>query len=134
MGVPYNGTDMTEHPQYIVVRNKAGAKMLNAVRKRLITQPTVSTGNRRPLVMQACEVSWAWHKVSVLFTVEVLLGLAQTETFVLLYNMMRKRGNGSFLLPIDSCQQFKWMQQCWNANSAANPSRLQRFTRCFCLM
>jgi hypothetical protein len=56
MGVPYMGGDMTSHLQYVVVRNERGARMLDAVRHRLITQPTISTGDRKPLVMQVCDL------------------------------------------------------------------------------
>jgi 7-hydroxymethyl chlorophyll a reductase len=52
MGVPYYGTDMTSHPQYLTVRNARGACMLDAVRERLTILPTVSSGDRRPFVMQ----------------------------------------------------------------------------------
>ncbi|KAK9820540.1 hypothetical protein WJX72_011419 [[Myrmecia] bisecta] len=52
MGVPYSGTDMTSHPQYLTVRNDRGAEMLDAVRPRLEVFPTVSTGDRKPFVVQ----------------------------------------------------------------------------------
>lgn len=54
MGVPYLGGDMTSHLQYVVVRNERGKKLLDSVRGRLVTQPTISTGDRKPLVMQVC--------------------------------------------------------------------------------
>lgn len=53
MGVPkYKGLSMTQHPQYITVRNERGKEMLNAVRHLLEITPTVSTGDRRPFVME----------------------------------------------------------------------------------
>lgn len=64
MGVPYYGTDMTSHPQYITVRNERGRVMLDTVKPRLSILPTVSTGDRTPFVMQtvlsddACASAW----------------------------------------------------------------------------
>lgn len=53
MGVPkYEGVSMTRHPQYLTVRNERGKEMLNAVSHLLEITPTVSTGNRRPFVME----------------------------------------------------------------------------------
>lgn len=52
MGVPFLGGNMTAHPQYLVVRNERGQKMLDSVKHRLEITPTVSTGDRKPLVMQ----------------------------------------------------------------------------------
>ena len=52
MGVPYYGGDMTSHPQYITVRNERGAQMLDLVRPRLEVIPTMSSGDRRPFVLQ----------------------------------------------------------------------------------
>lgn len=53
MGVPkYNGISMTQHPQYVTVRNERGKEMLNVVRHFLEITPTVSSGNRRPFVME----------------------------------------------------------------------------------
>ncbi|MCO5563853.1 hypothetical protein L7F22_017502 [Adiantum nelumboides] len=53
MGVPkYKGLPMTQHPQYITVRNERGKEMLNVVRHLLEITPTVSSGNRRPFVME----------------------------------------------------------------------------------
>lgn len=52
MGVPYNNTDMTLHPQYVVVRNERGSEMLGAARHRLEASATVSRGDRRALVME----------------------------------------------------------------------------------
>lgn len=51
MGVPYYNTDMTSHPQYISVRNKRGAAMLEAVAGCLEEHPTMSHGDRTPFVM-----------------------------------------------------------------------------------
>ncbi|CAM6002567.1 unnamed protein product [Sphagnum balticum] len=53
MGVPkYAGVPMTKHPQYITVRNKRGKEMLDLVRPLLEITPTISTGNRKPFVME----------------------------------------------------------------------------------
>jgi hypothetical protein len=52
MGVPYNGSPMAQHPQYITVRNSRGREMLDALGADLIRTPPVDTGDRRPLVMQ----------------------------------------------------------------------------------
>ncbi|OAY67430.1 7-hydroxymethyl chlorophyll a reductase, chloroplastic [Ananas comosus] len=53
MGVPkYSGLAMTEHPQYITVRNERGREMLSLVENLLEITPTVSNGNRRPFVME----------------------------------------------------------------------------------
>ncbi len=52
MGVPYYGTDMTSHPQYITVRNGRGREMLDAIGSRLKILPTMSSGDRTPFVMQ----------------------------------------------------------------------------------
>jgi len=52
MGVPYQGGAMTSHPQYCVVRNERGQEMMDAVAHRLAITPTVSSGDRRPLVME----------------------------------------------------------------------------------
>ena len=41
--------------QYITVRNERGKEMLDAVRPRLVTTPTSSSGNRRPFVMATVE-------------------------------------------------------------------------------
>jgi hypothetical protein len=43
---------MTSHPQYITVRNQRGADMLAALGGSLQRLPPVSSGDRRPLVMQ----------------------------------------------------------------------------------
>lgn len=52
MGVPYNGSPMSSHPQYITVRNSRGREMLDVLGADLIKTPPVDTGDRRPLVMQ----------------------------------------------------------------------------------
>ncbi|GLI70429.1 hypothetical protein VaNZ11_015337 [Volvox africanus] len=52
MGVPYMNKDMIRHPQYLVVRNDRGQELLDIVRPRLVMTPTVSTGDRRSIVMQ----------------------------------------------------------------------------------
>ncbi|KAL2326002.1 hypothetical protein Fmac_025060 [Flemingia macrophylla] len=53
MGVPkYSGITMTQHPQYVTVRNERGREMLNLVENLLEITPTISAGNRRPFVME----------------------------------------------------------------------------------
>ncbi|KAG1361446.1 7-hydroxymethyl chlorophyll a reductase, chloroplastic [Cocos nucifera] len=53
MGVPkYSGLSMTEHPQYITVRNERGREMLRLVENLLEITPTRSSGNRQPFVME----------------------------------------------------------------------------------
>lgn len=52
MGVPYFGGEMTTHPQYITVRNSRGQEMLDSIRGRLRVQPTTSSGDRTPFVLQ----------------------------------------------------------------------------------
>lgn len=52
MGVPYNGSPMAQHPQYITVRNGRGREMMDALGSELVRTPPVHTGDRRPLVMQ----------------------------------------------------------------------------------
>lgn len=53
MAVPkYSGLSMTEHPQYITVRNEKGREMLSLVENLLEITPTRSSGNRRPFVME----------------------------------------------------------------------------------
>ncbi|GLJ40814.1 hypothetical protein SUGI_0844260, partial [Cryptomeria japonica] len=53
MGVPkYAGISMTQHPQYITVRNRRGREMLNLVRDLLEISPTVSNGKRQAFVME----------------------------------------------------------------------------------
>ncbi|KAL3148810.1 hypothetical protein ABBQ32_001694 [Trebouxia sp. C0010 RCD-2024] len=52
MGVPYYNTDMTRHPQYITVRNDRGQEMLDVVINRLEIIPTMSSGDRKPFVLQ----------------------------------------------------------------------------------
>ncbi|KAB2062088.1 hypothetical protein ES319_A10G129100v1 [Gossypium barbadense] len=52
MGVPkYSGISMTEHPQYITVRNERGREMLSLIENLLEITPT-SSGNRQPFVME----------------------------------------------------------------------------------
>lgn len=52
MGVPYQGVPMTQHSCYVTVRNARGRKMLDLVRPRLDVQPTESSGDRRPFVLE----------------------------------------------------------------------------------
>ncbi|KAI4365347.1 hypothetical protein MLD38_021340 [Melastoma candidum] len=53
MGVPkYSGLSMTQHPQYITIRNERGREMLNLVADLLEMTPTFSSGNRGPFVME----------------------------------------------------------------------------------
>jgi 7-hydroxymethyl chlorophyll a reductase len=52
MGVPYYHTDMTSHPQYVTVRNPRGAEMMDLIRPDCDVTPSVSSGDRKPFVMQ----------------------------------------------------------------------------------
>ncbi|KAJ6822415.1 uncharacterized protein M6B38_389395 [Iris pallida] len=53
MSVPkYSGVSMTEHPQYITVRNERGKEMLALVENLLDITPTTSSGIRQPFVME----------------------------------------------------------------------------------
>ncbi|KAL0388283.1 UNVERIFIED_CONTAM: 7-hydroxymethyl chlorophyll a reductase, chloroplastic [Sesamum radiatum] len=53
MGVPkYAGLSMTQHPQYVTIRNERGKEMLNLVKDLLEITPTISSGDRRPFVME----------------------------------------------------------------------------------
>lgn len=53
MGVPkYAGISMTKHPQYITIRNERGREMLSLVEHLLEVSHTISTGERRPFVME----------------------------------------------------------------------------------
>lgn len=53
MGVPkYHGCSMTQHPQYVTVRNERGREMLSLVENLLEITPTISSGDRRPFVME----------------------------------------------------------------------------------
>ncbi|XP_027189477.1 7-hydroxymethyl chlorophyll a reductase, chloroplastic isoform X2 [Cicer arietinum] len=53
MGVPkYSGVSMTQHPQYITVRNERGREMLSLVENLLEITPTTNAGDRRPFVME----------------------------------------------------------------------------------
>lgn len=52
MGVPYKGGQMSQHPQYITVRNSRGREMLDSLGMELHRIPAVSKGSRGPLVMQ----------------------------------------------------------------------------------
>ncbi|KAK0608155.1 hypothetical protein LWI29_026341 [Acer saccharum] len=53
MGVPkYPGMSMTQHPQYVTVRNERGKEMLSLVENLMEITPTMSSGNRRPFVME----------------------------------------------------------------------------------
>ncbi|XP_047315423.1 7-hydroxymethyl chlorophyll a reductase, chloroplastic [Impatiens glandulifera] len=53
MGVPkYAGISMTQHPQYITIRNERGMEMLNLVKDQLEVTPTISSGDRRPFVIE----------------------------------------------------------------------------------
>ncbi|GKV35324.1 hypothetical protein SLEP1_g43613 [Rubroshorea leprosula] len=53
MGVPkYPGVSMTQHPQYVTVRNARGREMLSLVENLLEITPTISGGNRQAFVME----------------------------------------------------------------------------------
>jgi hypothetical protein len=47
----YN-TDMTRHPQYVTVRNDKGKEMMDMIRNECDVTPSVSSGERKPFVMQ----------------------------------------------------------------------------------
>ncbi|KAI3859794.1 hypothetical protein MKW92_040673 [Papaver armeniacum] len=47
-----NGLATPQHCQHIMVRNQRGKKMLNLVKNLLEITPTISTGDRRPFVME----------------------------------------------------------------------------------
>jgi hypothetical protein len=57
MGVPYNGSPMAQHPQYLTVRNSRGREMLDVLGAELTRTPAIDTGDRRPLVMQVRQPS-----------------------------------------------------------------------------
>jgi 7-hydroxymethyl chlorophyll a reductase len=52
MGTPYYHTDMTKHPQYVTVRNDKGKEMFDMIRGDCDVSPSVSSGERKPFVMQ----------------------------------------------------------------------------------
>ena len=53
MGVPmYEGVEMTNHPQYVTVRNARGKELFDSVRETCEVTPSVSSGNRTPFVVQ----------------------------------------------------------------------------------
>jgi len=52
MGVPYLDKPMDRHPQYVTSRNERGREMLDLIRADLDCSPSVSSGDRRPFVMQ----------------------------------------------------------------------------------
>ncbi|XP_023909464.1 7-hydroxymethyl chlorophyll a reductase, chloroplastic isoform X1 [Quercus suber] len=53
MGVPkYSGISMTQHPQYVTVRNERGREMLSLVENLLEITSTTSSGDRRPFVVE----------------------------------------------------------------------------------
>lgn len=53
MGVPkYAGISMTQHPQYVTIRNERGREMLSLVENLLDITPTISSGARRPFVLE----------------------------------------------------------------------------------
>ncbi|KAL3329201.1 hypothetical protein AABB24_036346, partial [Solanum stoloniferum] len=53
MGVPkYSGISMMQHPQYVTVRNERGREMLNLIENLLEITPTISSGKRRPFVVE----------------------------------------------------------------------------------
>lgn len=53
MGVPkYGGISMTQHPQYVTVRNERGREMLSLVEDLLEITPTTSGGDRRAFVIE----------------------------------------------------------------------------------
>lgn len=53
MGVPkYSEISMTQHPQYVTVRNERGREMLSLVENLLEITPTISSGDRRSFVTE----------------------------------------------------------------------------------
>ena len=46
---------MTEHQQYITVRNEKGREMLDLIKERLVVTEPQSTGDRRAFVMQTLQ-------------------------------------------------------------------------------
>ncbi|RMZ55180.1 hypothetical protein APUTEX25_005458, partial [Auxenochlorella protothecoides] len=52
MGVPSLGVDMTQHLQYVTVRNERGAALLKLIEERVERRPPVSAGDRKALVLQ----------------------------------------------------------------------------------
>eukprot|EP00249_Psilotum_nudum_P006668 c19968_g1_i1 orf=208-1395(-) len=63
MGVPkYAGVKMSQHPQYITIRNKRGKEMLDAICHLVDITPTVSSGDRRPFVMETVKAD---HKAKL---------------------------------------------------------------------
>jgi len=52
MGVPWQNRDMTEHQQTVIVRNKKGAEMLGMVRNDLDISKPISSGDRKPFVLE----------------------------------------------------------------------------------
>lgn len=55
MAVPYQKCDMTEHFQYVTIRNARGREMFDLVRERFVVRPTESSGDRTAFVMQTVE-------------------------------------------------------------------------------
>lgn len=43
---------MMQHPQYVTVRNERGREMLNLIENLLEITPTISSGKRRPFVVE----------------------------------------------------------------------------------
>lgn len=53
MGTPYqSGVPMTDHFQYLVVRNARGKELLDSINGKLETSPPQSSGSRKAFVMQ----------------------------------------------------------------------------------
>jgi hypothetical protein len=57
MGVPYQGGPMSQHPQYITVRNSRGRELLDSLGAELIRTPPINKGDRRPIVMQVAPMN-----------------------------------------------------------------------------
>ena len=55
MGVPFEGVEMTSHPQYLTVRNPRGQELLDCVGDQLQRFPTASSGQRTQFVLQTVE-------------------------------------------------------------------------------
>jgi 7-hydroxymethyl chlorophyll a reductase len=52
MGVPWQNKDMTQHDQFVVVRNAKGQELLNTIRHDLDISPPMSSGSRQAFVLE----------------------------------------------------------------------------------
>ncbi|ONM03822.1 7-hydroxymethyl chlorophyll a reductase chloroplastic [Zea mays] len=103
MGVPkYAGVSMTQHPQYITVRNDRGQEMLNLVAGLLESTPTISSGSRQPFVMETVKADDAAklgtspnHHLYGILVLSIGIELVVTMTIRLAYIHVNKQTNGS---------------------------------------